>query len=559
MFAAAILTSCGGLNKMQEAASSVTYDVTPKVLEEHGDMVGVKIDVRYPAKYFNKKAILTATPILVYSNGETAFASKTVQGAKVEANNQVISVDGGSVSYTSAVAFNEDMMKSDLVVRVNAELKGKTMTFDDYKIAEGVIATPKLVMVDPKPIMIGDKFQRVIPDSYVAKINYVINRADVRSSELKKEDIKAFNDYLKKADTDERIDLKGVNLSAYASPDGPYDLNQKLAENRQNSANKYLSSEMKKQKIAEKSDEFVTLSYTAEDWEGFKELVQASNIQDKELILRVLSMYSDPAVREREIKNLSQAFEALKTDILPQLRRSKMAINVDLIGHSDEELTALWKNDPDSLNLEEILYTATLYDDPNTKLAIYEKAAANYPKCFRAHTNIGYVQIQLGDVKAAENAFNNAKDLMDNDIANNNLGVCALMNNEIVKAEQLFTSSMGAGSDVNYNMGIIKIMQGDYDAAAKYFGNADSYNAALVKLLQDNFDGAMKTINNVDGDFAKKYYLKAVIAANQDKDDMVMENLRMAVAKDNSLKNRAKVDMEFAKYFENDAFKNLVQ
>ncbi len=558
-FAAAILSSCGGLNKMQEAASSVTYSVTPKVLEERADQVDVKIDVKYPAKYFNKKAILTATPVLVYADGETAFESKTVQGESVEANNQVISSDGGSYSYSGTVPFNEEMMKSDLVVRVNAELKGKSMTFDDYKIGEGVIATPKLVMVDPKPIMIGDKFQRVIPDKYEADINYIINRADIRSSELKKEDIQAFKDFLKKADTDERIDLKGINLSAYASPDGPYDLNQKLAENRQKSANNYLKGEIKKEKISRDGDDFITESYTAEDWEGFKDLVQASNIQDKELILRVLSMYSDPAVREREIKNLSQAFEVLKTDILPELRRSKMAINVDLIGHSDEELTSLWESDPDSLNLEELLYTANLYDDPSTKLAVYTKASEKYPKCFRAKTNMGNIYIQQGDVKNAKKSFESAKDLMDNDIANNNLGVCALMNNDVESAEQLFTSSMGAGADVNYNLGIIKIMQGDYEAAANYFGNADSFNAALVKLLMDNYDGAMKTINNVDEDFAKKYYLKAVIAANQDKDDMVMENLRMAFAKDSSLKNRAKVDMEFAKYFENDAFKGMVQ
>jgi len=560
-FAIMVLSSCGGLNKMQEMSSDVKYTVTPEVLEEHGDVVDVKIDVQYPAKYFNKNAVLTATPILVYADGETAFEGKTVQGEKVEANNQVImNATGGTVNYTGSVPFTEDMMKSDLVIRVNASIKDKSLQFEDYKIAEGVIATPKLVMVNPKPVMVGDKFQRIIPETYMADIHYLINRAEVRRKELSQEDIEGMKEFIEKANANERADLKGIELSAYASPDGEVELNDKLAQKRQSTAEKYLKKELKKAKVEGADEEgFLSETYTAEDWDGFKKLMQESDIQDKELILRVLSMYSDPVVREKEIKNISQAFEEIAEKILPELRRSKFMVNVDMIGYSDDELKELWGSNADTLNLEELLYTATLFEDLDTKLAIYKKANEAHPKCFRAINNVGYVYILKGDAENAAAALAKAKEIQDNDIVNNNLGAVALMNGEVEKAEELFTASMGAGDAVNYNLGIIKVMQGDYDKAASYFGNADTYNGALVKYLKDDSEGAMATLNKVKCECAVKYYLKAVIAADLDQDELVFESLRTAISKKAELKDRAKVDMEFAKYFENDAFKSVVE
>jgi len=560
LFVAAIfvLGSCSGLKKMQDMASEISYKVNPEVLEEKGNDVAVSIDVKYPANYFNKKATLTATPVLKYANGETAFASKTLQGESVEANNQVVNYStGGTVSYSGNVAFSEDMMKSKLVIRSVAELKGKTVELDEYPIADGVIATSKLVMVDPKPVLVADKFQRIIPDSYTASILYIINRYDVRSSELRKDEIKKLSDYIKDAQANERIEIQGANISAYASPDGPMDLNEKLSKNRQGSAESYFKRELKNQKV-DAPEGFLALNYTPEDWEGFKKLMEESNVQDKELILRVLSMYSDPVVREKEIKNISKAYEVIADEILPQLRRSKLTVDVNLIGLSDDELKTAWKNDPASLKMEEILYAATLYDDLNEKLAIYKKAGELYPDCFRAFNNEGYVQVLLGDANNAQKAFEKAKSLKDNDVVNNNLGVCALMLGDAAKAEQLFSASMGAGADVNYNLGIIKIMQGDYDAAASYLGNTDEFNTALVKYLKKDFDGSLATINRIEKDFAKKYYLKAVVAAKQGKDELVFESLRLAFAKDASLKERAKVDMEFGKYLENTVFKALL-
>ncbi len=555
-FVAFAISSCGGLNKMKEKAADVSYTVTPEILEEHGDQVAVKIDVKYPAKYFNKKAILTATPVLKYAKGETAFAPKTVQGESVEANNQKIAYKtGGSVSYAGTVPFTEDMMKSELVVRVEAELKGKKLPFDDYKLADGVIATPKLVIIDPKPVMVGDKFQRVVPESMMADILYVINRADIRASELKAEDWVKVMDFIKKANADAKVEVKGLEVSSYASPDGALELNDKLSQKRDGSATQYLTKELKKAKVTEGA---LSSKYTAEDWDGFKKLMESSNIQDKELILRVLSMYSDPAVREKEIKNIAAAYKDIAEEVLPQLRRSKLTVNTDVVGYSDDELKALWVSNPDVLKLEEILYTATLYSDLNTKLAIYTKAASNYSTCFRAINNVGYCNVLLGKTDAAKTAFDRAKELQSNDVVNNNLGCVALMKGDVVKAQELFTASMGAGAAVNYNLGIIKVIQGDYDAAANYFGNTDEFNTALVKYLKKDLDGTLATLGRIEKDFAKKDYLRAIVAAKQNKDELLFESLRLAFAKDSALKARAKVDLEFAKYFENDVFKGLV-
>lgn len=541
---------------MKEKAADVSYTVTPEILEEHGDQVAVKIDVKYPAKYFNKKAILTATPVLKYAKGETAFAPKTVQGESVEANNQKIAYKtGGSVSYAGTVPFTEDMMKSELVVRVEAELKGKKLPFDDYKLADGVIATPKLVIIDPKPVMVGDKFQRVVPESMMADILYVINRADIRASELKAEDWVKVMDFIKKANADAKVEVKGLEVSSYASPDGALELNDKLSQKRDGSATQYLTKELKKAKVTEGA---LSSKYTAEDWDGFKKLMESSNIQDKELILRVLSMYSDPAVREKEIKNIAAAYKDIAEEVLPQLRRSKLTVNTDVVGYSDDELKALWVSNPDVLKLEEILYTATLYSDLNTKLAIYTKAASNYSTCFRAINNVGYCNVLLGKTDAAKTAFDRAKELQSNDVVNNNLGCVALMKGDVVKAQELFTASMGAGAAVNYNLGIIKVIQGDYDAAANYFGNTDEFNTALVKYLKKDLDGTLATLGRIEKDFAKKDYLRAIVAAKQNKDELLFESLRLAFAKDSALKARAKVDLEFAKYFENDVFKGLV-
>jgi len=559
LLAAAVLSSCGGLNKMVKEADQVVYKVTPEVLAMHGGMVDVAVEVTYPAKYFNKNAIVTLTPVVKYAGGETALDKLVVQGEDVTANNKVVSyATGGKEKVTTSFEYKDEMMLSELVVKISGEAKGKTADFADVKLADGIIATPNLVCVNPKTLTLSDNFQRVVPDEYVTDIKYVINRADVRKSEVKKEGVVELTDYLKNVSDNDRLELKKLEISAYASPDGAVDLNEKLSEKRKASADKYLSSTLKKADI-EVANELLSLLNTAEDWDGFKKLMEASNIQDKEMILRVLSMHSDPDVREQEIKNISAAFEEIKEEILPELRRSKFTVSVDKIGWSDDELKDLWVNNADTLNLEELLYTATLVEDMETKAAIYKKAVMVSPKCVRAHNNLGWTLFNLGKIDAAEASFLAAKELKDNDVVNNNLGAVALKKNDVEKAKELFTSALGAGSDVNYNLGIIGIIEGDYDKALNYFGSEPSFNKALAQYLDKNDEMAYSTAVNLTDESAKQYYLVAVVAAFQKKDDVALENLKVAVSKDASLKERAKKDLEFAALFENAEFKSIVE
>ncbi len=562
ILAAAVLSSCGGLNKMVKEADLVTYQVTPEVLEMHGGNVDFTIDVNYPAKYFNKKAVVTLTPVLRYEEAQSEMEPLVLQGQDVTENNKPVSFDnGGKASLSSTIAYEDVMMRSELYFNVQAAIKDKTADLGEVKLADGIIATPQLVYKNPKVLFFDDKYQQIVPKSYEADIKYVINRADVRRAEMGKDEITKLNDVIKTTDENERLDLKGLEISAYASPDGELDLNTKLADKRQKTAEKYLAGQLKKSKV-EVADELMSLLSTPEDWDGFKKAMEASNIQDKEMILRVLSMHSDPVVREQEIKNLTAAFEVIAEEILPQLRRSKFTVNMEHIGWSDAELKDFWANNSDTLVLEELLYTATLMDDNATKLAVYQKAVQVAPKCLRAHNNKGAVLFNMGKMDEAAAAFKTAKGLKDLDIINNNLGAVALKKGEVEAAKEAFTASLGAGPKVNYNLGIVNIIEGDYKSAVNYFGSEASYNAALAKYLSGDDDGAWRMLANLEMKGGLGYYMRAVIAANQDKPEVALENLKLGIenCKDPAwLKGRAAKDLEFAKLMNEAGFKAIVE
>jgi len=562
ILAAAVLSSCGGLNKMVKEADLVTYQVTPEVLEMHGGTVDFSIDVNYPAKYFNKKAVVTLTPVLRYEEAQSEMEPLVLQGQDVTENNKPISFDnGGKASLSSTIAYEDVMMRSELYFNVQAAIKDKTADLGEVKLADGVIATPQLVYKNPKVLFFDDKYQQIVPKSYEADIKYVINRADVRRAEMGKDEITKLNDVIKTTDENERLELKGLEISAYASPDGELDLNTKLADKRQKTAEKYLAGQLKKSKV-ELAEELMSLLSTPEDWDGFKKAMEASNIQDKEMILRVLSMHSDPVVREQEIKNLTAAFEVIAEEILPQLRRSKFTVNMEHIGWSDAELKDLWANNSDTLVLEELLYTATLMDDNATKLAVYQKAVQVAPKCLRAHNNKGAVLFNMGKMDEAAAAFKTAKGLKDLDIINNNLGAVALKKGEVEAAKEAFTASLGAGPKVNYNLGIVNIIEGDYKSAVNYFGSEASYNAALAKYLSGDDDGAWRMLANLEMKGGLGYYMRAVVAANQDKPEVALENLKLGIenCKDPAwLKARAAKDLEFAKLMNEAGFKAIVE
>ncbi len=568
---AVLFSGCAGLKKMKNNADKIQFKVTPEVLEVHGGEVDLAIDGRFPTKYFNKKATLTATPVLKYDGGEKEFNSVSLQGESVRGNNRVISYNaGGTFSYKDAAEFNDNMRRSELVMNITASKGSRTLDFNPIKIADGVIATSTMVANVPKPIL-GvrreannsgkydpniDPFQRVVPDEMVADIHYLINRANLRNEEISKEDVKKFLEYTQNANKNERIDLRNIEISAYASPDGTIDFNTELAGKRKDTSSDFLAKKLHELGV----DMNLKTRYTPEDWEGFKEKVEQSNIQDKELILRVLSMYTDPEVREREIRNLSETFTALADEILPQLRRAKLLSSIEMIGKTDEELMSLAKSDPASLNPAELLYAATLFTDLNEQLSVYNSFIKAYPNDWRGPNNAGYVLVKQMNYDKAKPLFEKAETLKnDEPVIKNNLGAIALYEGRVSDAETLFGAASGAGDEVNYNLGIVSIKKANYDQAVRYFRNYQDVNSALAKMLTGDNNGALRDLEAFnEKDSYKQEYLKAVIGARTARENLFYDSLKAAVELNQEAKDLAKTDLEFAKYFNESQFQQIV-
>ncbi|MHC1732825.1 MAG: tetratricopeptide repeat protein [Bacteroidales bacterium] len=553
LLAAVLMSGCSSLDKMKKNANLVKYEITPQVLETHAGIVAAQVKATYPEKYFDKNTTLKVTPVLVYEGGETAFDELLfAQGEKVLANNKSVAWTGGTVNWSGDVNYIPEMKVSEFLLRVEAERKGKTLAFDPIKLADGVIATSTLVENHAMPISLKDNYQRIVPEQKMADILYNINRAEIRPSELKSEDIVALKDYIALAMQNERMEVKAVTNSSYASPDGPLTLNEKLSEQRGKAAEKYLQKEYKK--MPELTALFATQT-TAEDWEGFKALVQESSVTDKELILRVLSMYQDPVVREQEIKNMATAYEALAEEILPQLRRSKLTVDVNLIGLNDEEILNAIKNDPSVLSLEQMLYAATLTQDPAEMLKYYQMAAEKEPKCFRAWNNIGWTLLHMGKTDEAVAALEKAKALKNDDTVKNNLGFAALLKGDIKASAEYFNSMSAATPESKFGLGTIAIIEGKYDQAVNMLGDKPTMNLALAQLLKGDLTKAKATMDAVPPcKCGAPSYLKAVIAARQDNKDAVLNGLREAIGYNSDWKNYAMTDLEFSKYFTDDAF-----
>ncbi|MCX7861569.1 MAG: hypothetical protein N2449_01075 [Bacteroidales bacterium] len=560
--AAIAFSGCTGLKKMKKKQSVIKYTLTPQILEMHGDSVAFSISGKFPEKYYRKKVICEITPVIKTSNGnEIPLKPVKVQGEKVQDNNTVISfLNGGSFNYSNKIAYTPDMRVCDVLIKVKASAKKKSVDFDPVNIGKGTIATAGLAEKDAKPIAARDNFVRIIPEEKTATIMYLINQYNVRPQELTKEEMKQLKKYLEATQKNPRKEIKGVNISSYASPDGPEDLNDKLSKNRGSSANNAIKDQFKKLEKA-KQPGFFDVKATPEDWEGFQKLMQQSDLPDKDLVLRVLSMYSDPVQREKEIKNISKVYVQIADKILPQLRRAKLKVSVDSIGRSDDEINATLDSNPQALSIEELLYGATLTKDLNRKAKFYQAATNQYSNDWRGFNNLGYVYVLQDKLNEAKAQFEKAKSINPgNNIVLNNLGVIALREGDFVKAEEYFKSASGAGNEVNYNLGICALKKGDYNAAVSRFGSYCTFNAALAKLLNGNADGANKTIDCAeDKERDMMYYLKAVIGARQGNTDLMYNSLRAAISKNSALTQQAKTDMEFFKYFNDETFKSIVK
>jgi tetratricopeptide (TPR) repeat protein len=561
---AVALTSCSGLGKLVKNADKITYKVTPDPMEMHGDSIVVNITGTYPAKVFPKKATVTTTPIIKYNGGEKALKPVVLIGEKVEGTGTKISNSkGGSFSYTDKVAYTPEMKVATLELKASGAVKKKTKDLPNKKVADGTIVTPLLVKADDKAIVGKDNFQKVVPHGETAQIFFVINQSQVRGSEMTSAEMKALKSYISSAIMNPNIAFKNMNISAYASPDGELTLNANLAENRAKETRKAMEGVFKDKKMkveAAQKDEFYNIVTTAEDWDGFKKAMEASSIADKDLILRVLTMYPDGETREKEIKNLSKTYTEVAEKILPKLRRSVMTLNVDVNSRTDEQISKLAMSSPDSLSVEEILYAATLTQDINSKLDIYKKAEAKYGSDWRTSNNVGMVYLMQNKLNDAEAEFKKADGMSaNNPVIKNNLGIVARWKGDRKAAMDMYKSATSAGPEVSYNMGIIEIQNGNYAAAVSDFGSNNSFNAALAKLLNGNSDGAMSTIDNsTEKDAALSFYLKAIAGARQGKADVLNNNLKVAIQKDASFKQMAKDDAEFIKFRENADFKAMV-
>lgn len=537
-------TSCKKLGEL----SADNFTVTPTPLEVVAGKVPATIDGKFPEKYMKKKAVVTVTPVLKYEGGEVKGQSATFQGEKVEGNDQTIAYKvGGTYTMKASFDYVPAMQQSDLYLQFDAKVGKKTVTVPEVKIGYGVVSTSQLLkntLASVKPSLAADTYQRIIAEKQEANIKFLIQQAAVRKSELNSDNVKDFVKMMKQInDEQETMLLNNIEVSAYASPDGALDLNTRLAEQRQGNSEKYLQKELKKLKMEAQVD----AKYTAEDWDGFQQLVAASNIQDKEVIVRVLSMYSDPEEREAQIKNMSVIFKELADQILPELRRARLTLNYMVVGRSDVQIEEQFKEDASKLSVEEMLYGANL-DFITDKEAWYKKTTEIYPNDFRAYNNLGLLAYEKGDFAKAEEFFNKAKAVKaDAAEVNANLALIELGKGNVAVAETYLGKAAGA-EGLNEALACLNIAKGSYGKAASTVNEVASNSAALAQILNKDYAAAKSTLENVANKDAYTSYLKAVVAARTKDAAAVSANLRDAFVLDASLINRAKKDLEFAAY-----------
>lgn len=544
--AAFVLTGCSKMGKF----TSDNFTVTPTPLEYVAGEVPATISAKIPAKFMPKKAVVTCTPVLKWNGGSQVGASATFQGEKVEANNTIVSYkNGGNVTMRTAYAYQPGMENSELWMTFNARKGSKTVKVPDVKIGNGTICTPALVMETAKSgnfSVAQDNFQRVINQKQAANIKFLINQANLRGSELNSQNIKDFIATLRNIKNDEQsLVLNNINIESYASPDGKYSFNEALAERRGATSENYVRQQLKAQKLKTNVD----TKYTAEDWEGFQELVSQSNLQDKELILRVLSMYQDPEQREREIQNIATVYSDLATAVLPELRRSRMVINYDVIGRSDEEIMEQFSADATKLSVEELLYAANILSNNNSQaLNILNKTVEIYPNDFRAYNDIATLAMSEGNYDKAKSQLQKALSVNSSAAEPNvNLGILSLINGNISEAETLISKG-ASGYNADEALGELYIAQGKYALAATKLSKSSTNSAALANIMVQDYASATTVLNAIKNPNGMTYYLKAILASRMGDKNAIASNLREAITRDPSLATKAANDLEFSKY-----------
>ena len=531
---------------MEKEIEAMGLEASPEPLILRGDQVELEVTGRFPAKYFGKKVSVEATPVLTWEGGSASFESEGFQGEDAAGNFTVVPFESGkSFSYSSSVPFDPAMEDAaELAVVISGTQGNKSATFAPFVVGAGVITTPLWVQADDQFIPVEDNFQRVITYTEEVTVNYSVNSSTVRSGELRDADWKALKELIQLSADADSVTITGARIEAYASPEGEITLNEDLASDRANSAAASMTREMKRKKLT--ADEaFYDLVPKGEDWQGFKSLMQASDIEDKNLILRVLEMYSDKNKREEEIRNIAKTYKAIEKEILPALRRSQVVVSYDVEGYTDEELMDYCMSMPDSLTADELLYAATLFADLNDKLTIYQSAARVHANDFRGYNNAGWCLARMGRMNQAGEVFQQALELERNKAVVNNVAALTRQNGDIVGAMKLLNEAAGAGPEVGYNKGIILIQKGDYASAISNMGRVSSVNVALAKMLNGDAAGAKTALENADDDSAIASYVMAVACARLNDSAGVKKHLGEALAKDPNLRQKAEKDLEF--------------
>ena len=545
LFSLIAFSSCSKLGPL----SADNFTVDPNPLEAVGGQVPATVNGVFPVKYMKPKAVVTVTPELRYADGKVAKGqSATFQGERVMGNDQTISYKmGGRYTMKTAFGYVPEMQKSDMYLTFDARLGKKKVDVPAVKVATGVLATSELykeALTQAGGCIATDSFQRVRAQKTEANIKFLVNQANLRKSELKNGSVKEFVDMLKKINADrEGLNLKNVEVAAYASPEGGFSFNDKLAGKRQTASQAYVDKQLKAAKLGDAS---VDAHYTAQDWDGFKRLVQASNIQDKDVILRVLEMYKDPAEREQQIRNMSEGFRELADGILPELRRSRLIINYETVGRSDEQIKEQYKADATKLSPDELLYAATLTNDANEKEAIYKKAAELYDKDYRAFNNLAVMAFNKGDE-------NTAKQYVQQAFAKNkkapegyaNLALIDLHNGRVAEAENNLSKAIGANG-FNEVLGNLNIAKGNYATAVKNFEGSKSNSAALAQILNKDYAAAVATLKEMKNPDATADYLMAIVQNRQGNTAAAQDYLDSAIKKNAALQAYANNDLEFA-------------
>lgn len=554
---ALLLSACA--STLKPLASS-NAKVDPQPLELRGGIVPAKIILGFPKGWFNRNAEVRITPVLKYPGGETWGTQYSFQGEKVRGNASTIRRgEASTVTLHSDFAWKPEMRNAELVLLFDAKVNGQRINLPELKIGEGTLATEAIADAGyVRPAIAPDGFQRVIREKYDADIHFLIQQANLRSSEINSRPVQEWKEIVESANMTPNQSVD-VEVQAYASPDGGLELNEKLAAQREQNTSSYLKRELKRMEV----DAPVAAHYTAQDWEGFKALIEKSNLQDKDLVLRVLSMYPDPEVREHEIKNISSVFGQLADVILPQLRRSRLIANVKIIGKSDAEIQQMVTSNPGGLKIDELLYAATLTDQIPEQQKVYATAARLFPADFRSYNNLGAIAFQNGYIDTAEKYFIEAQQKADAaglkpEELLLNRGLVELSRGNISAAQTL----IGQVSDIpalDGALGLIQLKQGKYAEAAKLLRDETTNNGVLAQILNKDYSRAIELIDRIAHPDATTHYLRALVGARTGQSNLISEGLSAAFAIEPAMKSQIIKDREFSKYVGQSFFNAIVR